>query len=49
MGAIIAYFSKYIFRLIGKTEPTDEQNVKIKLVGLAVVLAAVILTVVFLR
>ena len=49
VGAAIAYLSKYIIRLVRKTEPTEEQIIKLKLVGLSFVIVAVILVFVFLR
>ena len=49
VGAAIAYLSKYIIRLVRKNEPTEEQIIKLKLVGLFFVIVAVILVFVFLR
>lgn len=48
-GAFVAYLSKYIFRWVKKEDPTPKQNVNIKLIGLALVLAAVVMTFAFLR
>ena len=49
VGAFVAYLSKYIFRWVKKEDPTPKQNVTIKLIGLAFVLIAVVMTFVFLR
>ena len=49
VGAVIAYLSKYIFRLVRKDEPSEEQIIKLKLLGLSFVIVAVILVFVFLR
>lgn len=49
VGAFVAYLSKHIFRWVKKEDPTPKQNVNIKLIGLAFVLIAVVMTFVFLR
>lgn len=49
LGALINYLSKFIFKAVRKAEPTDKQNLSVKLIGVAVFLVGLILTVVYFR
>ena len=46
IGAVINYLSKIIYKLFSKKEAQDEENVRVKLIGVVIFLVGLILTVV---
>jgi len=49
IGAVINYLSKFIYKAVRKTEASDENNVRVKLLGVIVFLVGLVLTVIYFR
>ena len=49
IGAVINYLSKLIYKLLYKKEAQDEENVRVKLIGVVIFLVGLILTVIYFR
>ena len=49
LGAAVNYLSKVIYKVIKKAEATDEENVRVKLIGVLVFLVGLVLTIIYFR
>ena len=49
VGAVINYLSKAVYKLFFKKEASDEEHIRVKLIGVIIFLVGLILTVIYFR